>query len=171
MNRFSFKTAAIAATAATAILSAGTVGAQESQSQSNEIMMGFNPFTSDDLSVTAPSWMVGLKADERLLPYGYVSIADPGGNADTAFAVGGGARLYISDMSNRIRPFAGAAFGLLNQDDTGFGLGGFFGAEAMITDGLSVSGQVGMEIQDRGCDACDTTFELGTANVMFNLYF
>ncbi len=173
MKRFSIKTAAIAATAATAILSAGTVGAQESQSQSNDIMMGFNPFQDTFSSVTAPSYMIGFKASEQLLPFGYAVLIDDEQQYgdDTVFGVGAGARMYLGDLSNRIRPYAGAAAGIVSAADTGFGIGGFFGAEAMITEGMSVSGQVGAEIVDEGCDTCDSAFELGTANVMFNLYF
>lgn len=167
MKRFLLKSCLVAATAATSILSAGVASAQESQS--NNIMMGFNPFTNN--GVTAPSYMIGFKANEQLMPFGYASIVDRGGNTDTAIALGGGARLYLGDLSSRIRPFAGAAAGIVNAEDTGFGIGAFFGAEAMITDGISISGQVGAEIADSGCNACDTTFELGTANVMFNLYF
>lgn len=171
MKRFALKSCLVAATAATSILSAGMASAQESQS--NNIMMGFNPFESTFSTVTAPSYMIGFKANDKLLPFGYVSVIDDEAvyGDDTLFAVGGGARLYLGDLSNRIRPFAGAAAGIVNAADTGFGIGAFFGAEAMITDGISVSGQIGAEIADSGCDACDTSFELGTANVMFNLYF
>ncbi|MDN6320726.1 MAG: hypothetical protein L0J77_13270 [Marinobacter sp.] len=170
MKLFSLKSNLIATTAATAFLTAGMASAQESES--NNIMMGFNPFKDTYSSVTAPSYMIGFKANETLLPFGYVSVIDDGrDNTDTVFAFGGGARMYLGDLSNRIRPFAGAAAGIVNADDTGFGIGAFFGAEAMITDGFSISGQVGAEIGDEGRDNSDTTFELGTANVMFNLYF
>lgn len=173
MKLFSLKSKLVAATAATAILSSGMAVAQESES--GKIMMGFNPFGSSSLfggpSVTAPSYMVGYKVSETLLPFGYVSVTDPGGSLDTVFTFGGGARMYLGDMSTRIRPFAGAAAGIVNASDTGFGIGAFFGAEAMITDGVSISGQIGAEIADGGCNACDTTIDLGTANVMFNLYF
>lgn len=170
MKNFSLKSGLIAATAATALLTAGTASAQESES--NNIMMGFNPFASSSpINVTAPDYMIGFKVSESLLPFAYASIEDRGGNTDTIFSVGGGARLYLGQISEKVRTFAGGAAGIVNATDTGFGLGGFFGAEAMITEGFSVSGQVGMEIQDSGCNNCDTTFELGTANVMFNLYF
>ncbi|WP_309044864.1 hypothetical protein [Marinobacter sediminicola] len=169
MKLFSLKSKLVAATAATAILSSGMAVAEESNS--NNIMMGFNPFGSSNISATAPDYMIGLKVSETLMPYGYVTLADRGGNSDTAFGIGGGARLYLGDISNRIRPFAGGALGIYNETDTGFGLGAFFGAEAMITDGISISGQIGAEIGDRGCTGCDTAIELGTANVMFNLYF
>lgn len=140
-------------------------------------MMGFNPFGSSSVfatpSVTAPSYMIGFKTSEKLLPFAYVSVIDNQATYgdDTVFAVGGGARMYLGDLSNRIRPFAGAAAGIVNAADTGFGIGAFFGAEAMITDGISISGQVGAEIGDDGGEYSDTTIELGTANVMFNLYF
>lgn len=171
MKNFSLKSLLVAATAAAAVLAAGMASAQESQS--TDIMMGFNPFESTFSTVTAPSYMIGFKTSEKLLPFGYVSVIDDKATYgdDTVFAVGGGARMYLGDLSNRIRPFAGAAAGIVNAADTGFGIGAFFGAEAMITDGFSISGQVGTEITDSGCDGCDTNFELGTANVMFNLYF
>lgn len=171
MKYFSVKSAAIAATAATVILSAGTAGAQESGS--NQIMMGFNPFQDTFSSVTAPSYMIGFKASEQLLPFGYAVLIDDerAYGDDTVFGVGAGARMYLGDLSNRIRPYAGAAAGIVSAADTGFGIGGFFGAEAMITEGMSISGQVGAEIADEGCETCDSTFEIGTANVMFNLYF
>ncbi|HTN32423.1 MAG TPA: hypothetical protein VL091_00290 [Marinobacter sp.] len=171
MKRFSLKSLLVATAAATMTLTAGVASAQESQS--NNIMMGFNPFESTFSTVSAPSYMIGFKANDNLLPFAYVSIIDNKAEYgdDTVLALGGGARMYLSDISNRIRPYAGGAFGIVNAADTGFGLGGFFGAEAMITDGFSVSGQVGLEISDSGCTGCDTNFELGTANVMFNLYF
>ncbi|MGO1502313.1 MAG: hypothetical protein ACTHWH_13635 [Marinobacter sp.] len=169
MKSFSLKPLLVAATTATAVLAAGMASAQESQS--NDIMMGFNPFESDNVA-TAPNYMIGFKASEKLLPFGYVSVVDDGNdNTDTVFSVGGGARLYLGNLSNRIRPFAGAAAGIVNAEDTGFGLGAFFGAEAMITDGISISGQIGAEIADKGHENSDTEFNLGTANVMFNLYF
>ncbi|SOB76513.1 hypothetical protein SAMN04488490_2211 [Marinobacter sp. LV10R510-11A] len=133
-------------------------------------MMGFNPF-SNSTSVSAPSYMIGFKASEQLMPFAYASLTDRGGDSDTRIGLGGGARLYLGDMSTRIRPFAGGALGITSAEDTGFGIGAFFGAEAMITDGISISGQVGAEIGDDGGEYSDTTIELGTANVMFNLYF
>ncbi len=170
MKPFSVKSLLIAATATASLMSASLVNAQESES--HDLMMGFNPFESTFSSVTAPSYMVGIKADEQLLPFGYaVVIDDETYSTDTVFGVGAGVRMYISDMSNRVRPYAGVAAGIVNAEDTGFGIGAFFGAEAMITSGVSISGQVGAEIADRGCNGCDSTFELGTANVMFNLYF
>jgi hypothetical protein len=170
MNYFSLKSHLIAATAAATLLGAGIASAQEAQS--NEIMMGFNPFQSTFSTVTAPSYMIGFKASEQLLPFGYVVLIDDDTySKDTVFGMGGGARFYLGDLSNRIRPFAGAAAGIVSADDTGFGIGGFFGAEAMVTEGISISGQVGAEITDAGCKGCSTAFELGTANVMFNLYF
>ncbi|MGO1461270.1 MAG: hypothetical protein ACTHV7_03010 [Oleiphilaceae bacterium] len=171
MKYFSLKSNLVAATAATAFLTAGIASAQESGS--NNIMMGFNPFKDTYSNVTAPSYMVGFKASDALLPFGYVSVVDDEQKYgdDTVFAIGGGARLYLGDLSNRIRPFVGAAAGVVDAADTGFGIGAFFGAEAMITDGFSISGQVGAELGDDGCDSCDTSIELGTANVMFNLYF
>lgn len=171
MKKLSIKSLFIATTATAALLTTGMAAAQESQS--NKIMMGFNPFKDTFSTVTAPSYMIGFKANDRLLPFGYVSVIDNQAQYgdDTVLALGGGARFYMGDLSNRIRPFAGAAAGIVNASDTGFGLGGFFGAEAMITEGISISGQIGAELSDSGCDACDTNFELGTANVMFNLYF
>jgi len=170
MKRFSLKSLLVATAAATMTLTSGMASAQESQS--NDIMMGFNPFQSTFSTVTAPSYMIGFKASETLLPFGYVVLIDDDNySKDTVFGVGGGARLYLGDISNRIRPFAGAAAGIVSADDTGFGIGGFFGAEAMVTEGISISGQVGAELTDPGCKGCSTAFELGTANVMFNLYF
>jgi hypothetical protein len=168
MKIFSLKSQLVAATAATAFLSAGMASAQESEA--NDIMMGFNPF-SNNASVSAPSYMIGFKINEQLMPFAFASLADRGGDSDTKIDIGGGARMYLGNISNRIRPFAGGALGITSAEDTGFGLGAFFGAEAMITDGISVSGQIGADIGDSGCDACDTTIEIGTANVMFNLYF
>lgn len=169
MKLFS-KSQLIAVTAASAILSSGMAVAQESDSN---IMMGFNPFQDTFSAITAPSYMIGFKASEKLLPFGYAVVIDDEDlyGDDTIFGVGGGARFYLGDISKRIRPFAGAAAGIINADDTGFGIGAFFGAEAMITDGISISGQVGAEVLDRGCTDCNTAVELGTANVMFNLYF
>lgn len=171
MKYNSLKSHLIAVTAATAVLSAGMASAQETQS--NDIMMGFNPFEDTFSTVTAPSYMIGFKADENLLPFAYAVVIDDERRYgdDTLFGVGGGARYYLNDVSDRVRPFAGAAAGIVNAHDTGFGIGAFFGAEAMITDGFSISGQVGAEIVDEGCNGCDTEIELGTANVMFNLYF
>lgn len=170
MKYFSLKSSLIAATATAAFLTAGMASAQESES--SNIMMGFNPFKDTFSTVTAPSYMIGFKTSENLLPFGYISVVDDQTfGDDTVFALGGGARMYMGDLSDRIRPFAGGALGIVNATDTGFGLGAFFGAEAMITDGFSISGQVGAEITDSGCDGCDTSFNLGTANVMFNLYF
>lgn len=174
MKNFSLKPLLVATTAATAFLTAGMVSAQESES--NKIMMGFNPFgnlgTSTSVSsATAPSYMIGFKASETVLPYAYFSVADEDAYDDTRVGIGGGARMYLGNISNRVRPFVGGALGLVNRSDTGFALGAFFGAEAMVTDAISISGQVGAGLSDDGCDYCDTNFELGTANVMFNLYF
>lgn len=172
MKSFSLKSCLLAAVAATTFLAAGTASAQDAQLKN--MMMGFNPFQSGFLgtpTVSAPSYMIGLKTSENLLPFAYLSVADPGGNADTIFALGGGARIYLTELSQHVRTFAGGALGIVSADDTGFGIGGFFGAEAMITDGLSISGQIGAEIADSGCSGCDTSINLGTANVMFNLYF
>ncbi|WP_298449777.1 hypothetical protein [uncultured Marinobacter sp.] len=176
MKLFSLKSKLVAATAATAILSSGMAVAQESDSK---IMMGFNPFSSSNniavSSAVAPSYMIGFKVSETLVPYAYLTVADyqarDGSGTDTGIALGGGARMYLGDISNQIRPFAGGALGLVNQDDTGFALGAFFGAEAMITDGISISGQIGAGLSDAGCNGCDTQLELGAGNVMFNLYF
>lgn len=175
------KKSLIAATAAASVLAAGSAAAQNQQNQQNQIMMGFNPFQEifsqgqalgTVSSASAPSYMVGIRTSDQLMPYGYLSISDDGSQgSDTVFELGGGARFYLDNISQNIRPFAGAAFGIINAEDTGFSLGAFFGAEAMITESFSVSGQIGAEISDRGCDACDTAIELGTANVMFNLYF
>ncbi|WP_258868043.1 hypothetical protein [Alkalilimnicola ehrlichii] len=41
----------------------------------------------------------------------------------------------------------------------------------MIANGFSVSGQVGADLYDLGCEFCDTNISLGTANVMVNFYF
>lgn len=160
------KKSLIAATAAASVLAAGSATAQ------NQIMMGFNPFSGTVSNSSAPSYMVGVRTSDQLMPYGYLSIADDGREgSDTEFALGGGARIYLDNVSQNIRPFAGAAFGIINADDTGFSLGAFFGAEAMITESFSVSGQIGAEISDSGRENSDTAIELGTANVMFNLYF
>jgi|SRR5690554_1157157 len=170
MKIFSLKSKMVAATAAATLLSSGMAVAQESDSS---IMMGFNPFQETFSAVTAPSYMIGFKASDTLLPFGYAVIIDDEDlyGKDTIFGIGGGARLYLGDISNRVRPFAGGALGIVNAADTGFGIGAFFGAEAMITDGMSISGQIGAEALDRGCTNCETGIELGTANVMFNLYF
>lgn len=183
MKLFSLKSKMVAATAAATLLSSGMAVAQESDSK---IMMGFNPFGGiGDVSVgsaVAPSYMVGFKVSETLVPFAYLTVydydtltTDRFGNlvrdTDTAIALGGGARMYLGDISSRVRPFAGGALGIVNQDDTGFALGAFFGAEAMITDGISISGQIGAGLSDAGCKGCDTELELGTGNVMFNLYF
>lgn len=174
MKNFSLKSSLIAATAATAFLSAGMASAQESAT--SKIMMGFNPFgnignSTPAGSAAAPSYMAGYKVSDTLLPYAYFSVADTDTSSDTTIGIGGGARLYFNDISNNIRPFAGAAAGITNASETGFSTGVFVGAEAMITDGISISGQVGAGISDNGCSNCDTNFQLGTANVMFNLYF
>ena len=159
----------IAATAAASVMAAGTATAE------NEIMMGFNPFQGTTTSVnriSAPSYMVGMRTSDRLLPFAFLSINDSGvQGSDTVFALGGGARYYLDNISENIRPFAGAAIGLVNAADTGFGLGGFFGAEAMITESFSVTGQIGADISDNGGRNSSTAIALGTANVMFNLYF
>ena len=115
--------------------------------------------------------MIGVRTSDQLMPFGYVSIADRGGNTDTVLGIGGGARFYLDNISDNVRPYAGASAGIINATDTGFGLGAFFGAEAMVTQAISISGQVGLEIADQGCEFCDTNFQLGAANVMFNLYF
>jgi hypothetical protein len=159
----------IAATAAASVLAAGSATAE------NQIMMGFNPFpgtfgTPD--SASAPSYMVGMRTSDQLMPYAYLSIDDSGEQgSDTTFQIGGGARFYLDNISQNVRPFAGAAIGIVNAADTGFGLGAFFGAEAMITESFSVSGQIGAEIADSGRQNSSTAISLGTANVMFNLYF
>jgi hypothetical protein len=41
----------------------------------------------------------------------------------------------------------------------------------MVTESFSVSGQIGAEISDDGGQNSSTAISLGTANVMFNLYF
>lgn len=160
----------IAATAAASVLAAGSATAEE-----NKIMMGFNPFQGVFgflNSPTAPSYMVGMRTSDQLMPFGYLSINDSGAeNADTILSLGGGARYYLDNISENVRPFAGAAIGIVNAEDTGFGLGAFFGAEAMITKSFSVSGQIGAELADDGGQNSSTAISLGTANVMFNLYF
>lgn len=160
----------IAATAAASVLAAGSATAQE-----NKFMMGFNPFQGIfglSSSVSAPNYMVGMRTSDQLMPFGYLSINDSGvQGSDTVFSLGGGARYYLDNISENIRPFAGAAVGLVNAADTGFGLGAFFGAEAMVTDSFSVSGQIGAEVADNGGANSSTAISLGTANVMFNLYF
>lgn len=159
----------IAATAAVSVLAAGSATAE------NQIMMGFNPFQGVFgifNSATAPSYMVGMRTSDQLMPYAYLSIVDTGvQNSDTIFSLGGGARYYLDNVSQNIRPFAGAAIGIVDQADTGFAVGAFFGAEAMITESFSVSGQVGAEVADDGGPNSSTAISLGTANVMFNLYF
>lgn len=163
---------------AVALTASGNVAAQSD----NNIMLGFNPFggatggtgmpgATTSFSPSAPDYMVGFRVSEELMPYAFGAVNDPGGDADTMVAFGGGLRYYLSDISTNVRPFFGGSFGIVNQADTGFGLGGFFGAEAMITDGFSVSGQLGLDITDPGGDNSDTQFTLGSANVMFNLYF
>lgn len=163
------KKALIAATAAASILAAGSASAE------NQFMMGFNPFqgTFTNVSeITAPTYMVGMRTSDQLMPFAYLSINDDGNQgSDTVFSLGGGARFYLDNISQNIRPFAGAAAGIVNAADTGFGLGAFFGAEAMVTESFSVSGQIGAEIADDGRANSSTAISLGTANVMFNLYF
>jgi len=163
----------IALSVGAALTASGNVAAQ-----SNNIMLGFNPFGGASgmpgasiSTPSAPDYMVGFRISDELMPYAYGSITDPGGDADTQLALGGGLRYYLGNVSTTVRPFLGGAFGIVNAEDTGFGLGGFFGAEAMITDGFSVSGQIGLDITDPGGDDSDTQFTLGSANVMFNLYF
>lgn len=166
----------IAFSVGAALTASGSVAAQE-----NNIMLGFNPFGSGSstptmtgsattASVGAPDYMVGFRVSDELMPYAFGSIADPGGDADTRLTIGGGLRYYLLGLSNNVRPFLGGGAGIMSAEETGFGVGGFFGAEAMITDGFSVSGQLGLDITDPGGDA-DTVFTLGSANVMFNLYF
>ncbi|MDI9246196.1 hypothetical protein [Marinobacter sp. CHS3-4] len=168
----------IALSTVAALTTTGMASAQDSGS--NDLMMGFNPFglnfgglnvDSSQISATAPSFMVGMRTSDKLMPFGYAAIADNGGNTDTVIGFGGGARYYLDNISQNVRPFAGASAGIISAEDTGFGIGGFFGAEAMVTDAFSVSGQVGLEIADQGGTNSDTVFQLGTANVMFNLYF
>ncbi|HKK56484.1 hypothetical protein [Marinobacter sp.] len=173
------KNTLIAATAAASVLAAGSAAAE------NRIMMGFNPFqgildnvgnavsnSGASSSVSAPSYMVGMRTSDQLMPYAFLSIVDTGvQGADTIFSLGGGARYYLDNVSQNIRPFAGAAIGIVDREDTGFGVGAFFGAEAMITESFSVSGQIGAEIADSGRANSSTAISLGTANVMFNLYF
>lgn len=166
----------ITAAAASVMLVSGAASAQSDED--NKLMLGFNPFGSstgigslNQTAATAPQYMVGVRVSDQVMPYAYGAITDPGGDADTIVGFGGGARFYLDNISSNVRPYAGASLGIVSQDDTGFGMGGFFGAEAMVTDALSVSGQVGAEIGDRGCTNCDTQVSLGTANVMFNLYF
>jgi|AntRauTorckE6833_2_1112554.scaffolds.fasta_scaffold00710_2 hypothetical protein len=178
MDAYMIKKTFIALSAAAALTLSGVATAQESGS--NNLMMGFNPFglsfggfgvSSSQVTASAPSYIVGMRTSDQLMPFGYVSIADNGGNTDTIFGIGGGARFYLDNISQNVRPFAGASAGIINAADTGFGIGGFFGAEAMITKAISISGQVGLEIADDGSANSDTNFQLGTANVMFNLYF
>ena len=174
MDAYMIKKTFIALSAAAALTLSGVATAQESGS--NNLMMGFNPFggsllNSSQISASAPSYIVGMRTSDQLMPFGYVSIADSDNNPATVFGIGGGARFYLDNISQNVRPFAGASAGIINAADTGFGIGGFFGAEAMVTQAISISGQVGLEVSDSGGDNSDTTFQLGAANVMFNLYF
>jgi ABC-type uncharacterized transport system permease subunit len=52
----------IAATAAASVFAAGSATAE------NEIMMGFNPFSSTVTSAIAPTYMVGIRTSDQLLP-------------------------------------------------------------------------------------------------------
>ncbi len=178
MKTQKIKKTLIAISVGAALTASGNVAAQD-----NNIMLGFNPFGGSAAmpsmpgqaapsvpSVGAPDYMVGIRMSEELMPFAFGSINDPGGDADTQLTIGGGMRYYMQNISDNVRPFLGGAAGIISAEETGFGLGGFFGAEAMITDGFSVSGQLGLDITDPGGDA-DTQFTLGSANVMFNLYF
>ena len=181
MKTQKIKKTLIAVSVGAALTASGNAVAQAD----NNVMLGFNPFggsstampampgqgsTAPSVSVGAPDYMVGMRVSDEIMPFAFGSITDPGGDADTQLAIGGGMRYYLQNISANVRPFMGGALGIVSAEDTGFGLGGFFGAEAMVTDGFSVSGQVGLDITDAGGDA-DTVFTLGSANVMFNFYF
>jgi|SRR5690554_4108551 len=138
------------------------------QPQKGDVSLALNPFTDGDIS--APSYSVGYFVSEELMPFAFVALEgrDVG---DDIVTLGGGARFYMNQLSEHLRPFAGGALGIVSAEDTGFGLGAFVGVEAMITKGMSISGQVGLDITDGGCDGCSTNFDIGTSAVQFNFYF
>lgn len=170
MKPLSIKSLLVATVTAATLLITSTASAQGLKS--GNILMGLNPF-SNDVSAIAPDYMVGYRVNDTFLPYAYfsVDVYQSGRSTNTNVGLGGGLRVYLGDPSNTVRLFTGGALGILNDDDTGFNLGGYFGAEAMITDNFSISGQVGAEVADTGAKGSKTTFDLGVGNVMFNLYF
>lgn len=191
MKGLSLKSLLVATVTTVTLLVTSTVSAQGLKS--GNILMGLNPFafdSSNEISAIAPSYMVGYRINDTFLPYAYFSASvyetkstrtiDSGygttytstsTSTDTKVGLGGGLRVYLGNPSNIVRIFAGGAMGIVSADDMGFNLGGFFGAEAMITDNFSISGQVGAEVVDSGAKGSKTTFDLGVGNVMFNLYF
>lgn len=192
MKGLSLKSLLVATVTAVTLLVTSTVSAQGLKS--GNILMGLNPFafdSSNKISAIAPSYMVGYRINDTFLPYAYFSASvyeyekkkeEYNGyygstttytstDTDTKIGLGGGLRVYLGNPSNIVRIFAGGAMGIVSADDMGFNLGGFFGAEAMITDNFSISGQVGAEVVDSGAKGSKTTFDLGVGNVMFNLYF
>lgn len=178
MKKNQLRKGLMAATLAAGLMSAPAAFA--TPPAAGDLAITFNPFGGDLFSsvvtgqrpaATAPQFALGYFVSNDLMPYAYLSIDDIDGASDTAISIGGGVRAYIGGISQRLRPFAGGAFGLINANDTDISLGGFFGAEAMIVNGFSVSGQIGADLTMLGCNGCGTNVNLGTSSVMFNFYF
>ncbi|MBB5022086.1 hypothetical protein [Desulfurispira natronophila] len=100
-----------------------------------------------------------------------MSIDDFDDANDTFLTLGGGLRAYLGSASDRVRSFAGGGLGIVDRADTDITMGGFFGVEAMIIDGFSISGHAGADLTMLGCNGCGTNVNLGTSAVQFNFYF
>lgn len=166
MKKNQLRKGLMAATLAAGLMSAPTAFANPPAA--GDLALSLNPFFEG--SVGAPSYSLGYFVSDTVMPYAFIGIEgrDVG---DDVFTIGGGVRAYLGGMSDRLRPYAGGAIGIVNAEDTGFGIGAFFGAEAMIVNGFSVSGQVGLDIVDQGCNGCSANVDLGVASAQFNFYF
>lgn len=128
-----------------------------------------------------PSYNLGLFLSDTMMAYGNVRLINHEGG--TNIGLGGGVRLY-QPRPGPLRTFFDGSLSIMNldgvddgtgtgtsADSTIIGLGGFFGAEYMISKNASFGAKVGGAFTDFGGDLDFTTLDLGVVEMMFNFYF
>ena len=155
--------------------------------EGSKVLFVSNLFNENNVAFQAiglpagPTYNLGLFLSNDTLAYGTVRLINH--EEGTNIALGGGMRLY-QPRPGPLRTFLDANLTFINLDgvpDPAGGpndidgrilsLGGFFGAEYMVSKNASFGAKVGGTFSDFGGDLDFTTIDLGVAEVMFNFYF
>lgn len=116
------------------------------------------------------TYSIGYHVSPAVMPYASISLVNQN---DSVFMLGGGSRFYQTGVSDKVRTFFDADLRFVSDGRDGFQdqfrLGGYFGAEASIGAGFTVSGRLGATYTN--FEDTDNLLNFGTTDVMINYYF
>jgi hypothetical protein len=178
---------ASAALLAVSLVSGASHAAPPAQpGEGSKVLFLSNVFNESNVAFQAlglpagPTYNLGLFLSNDTLAYGSVRLINH--EEGTNIALGGGVRLY-QPRPGPLRTFLDGSLSFVNLDGIAdpnggpdidgriISLGGYFGAEYLLSKHASVGAKVGGAFTDFGGDLDFTTLDLGVAEVMFNFYF